>query len=87
MPFSIEGERVWIRKDNCEVVIENAGLEDDGDWEFTIMTKKSHKLFLNFYKATVKVQGKRYKNLIMQNFKNFKSSKPTIDISYGTIFV
>ena len=56
MRFSIEDKRVWIRKDNCEVVIENAGPEDEGNWEFKIMTKKSHKLFSKTFKAYVNVK-------------------------------
>ena len=55
MRFSIEHERVWIRKDNCKVVIENAGPEDEGVWEFNITTKESHKLSLKFFKANVTV--------------------------------
>ena len=56
----MEGARVLIKndpKDDCVVVIENAGPEDNGIWKFEMMTKESHKFIMNTFEAKVDVKG------------------------------
>ena len=66
-PLSIEGERVKIdgsQKDNgvCNVVIKNAGLEDNGIWSFEIVAKnkKTQKFRRYSHEATIIVRGKNF---------------------------
>ena len=58
--FSIEGERVEIKNhdnDTCKIVIQNAGPEDNGVWEFEGLVQNGQQ-FIGFkHNVTVAVKS------------------------------